>query len=55
MKLGHFDYHAMGYIAAFTFDNPRGQSPKQKTTYRKGRVRASQKRAKRSRRANRRS
>lgn len=55
MKLSRFDYHALRYIAAFTFDNPRGQHWKQKSAYRKGRVRAASSRAQRSRRANRRS
>lgn len=55
MKLGHFDYRVLGYVADFTFGNPRGQSRQQKASDRKGRVRAAGKRAHRSRRTNRRS
>lgn len=44
MELGHFAYRVVGYIAAFTFGNPRGRSQKQKTAYRKVRVRAAGKR-----------
>lgn len=26
MKLGHFDYRVLGYVAAFTFGNPRDRA-----------------------------
>ncbi len=55
MKLGRFDYRVLGYVAAFTFGNPTGQSQKQKSAYRKGRVRAAGTWAHQSRRNNRRS
>lgn len=55
MKLGRFDNRVLAYVAAFTLGNPWGQSQKQKSAYRKGRVRAAGKWAQQSRRNNRRS
>lgn len=54
MLLGRLDYHALAYVAALTFDNPRGHSHKQKATTRKSRARAANKRARQARKASRR-
>ncbi len=53
MKLG-LDYHVLGYLAALTFDNPRGHSQKHKARPRKGRARAAGKRARQARKGSRR-
>ncbi len=54
MKLGHLDYHVLGFVSDLTFDNPRGRSQKQKPWPGKGRTRAAGKRARRARKASRR-
>lgn len=54
MKLGRPDYHALGHVAALTFDNPRGHSQKQKPRPGKARARAAGKRTRHARKASRR-
>ena len=54
MKLGRFDVHLLGYMAALTFDNSRGHSQKLKAQSGKGRARAAGKRARQARKKSRR-